>query len=228
MRHPLPLLTREVPPLEIRPGGACLLLQDLHAPFADPERGWLARRARAKVLGAEFEEYFRAVTEMIPNLVRVLTVARAAGLQVIYSCFGFRAPQGPSRLQVALGWEWDLAGPDGRFPAGLEPAPGEGVYPRPGWGALSDPKLARLLEATRFETVVLVGALLEFGLRHSCWQLADRGVASLVVSDAVAPLTLASEDYTHGNLACGLTKFRSTAELLDLLPDLAGSGLVRI
>lgn len=228
MRHPLPLLTREVPPLELRLGDSCLLLQDLHAPFADPEQGWLARRARAKVLGAEFSEYFRAVRELAPNVVRLLAAARGAGLTVLYSCFGFRPPASPSPLQAALGWEWDLAGPEGRFPPALEPVAGEGVYPRPGWGALSEPGLARFLQERSIRSVVLVGTLLDFGLRHSCWQLADQGVGSLVVSDAVAPLTLAGEACTHGNLACGLTKFRTTAELLDLLPPLAVGGVVRI
>lgn len=228
MRHPLPLLTREVPPLEIRRDGACLLLQDLHAPFADPEQGWLASRARAKVLEPEFDEYFQAVREMTPNVERILQAAREAGLPVFYSCFGFRPPQTPSPLQVALGWTWDLGGPEGRFPIGLAPLAGETVDPRSGWGALSGGGFARFLTERSIETVVLVGTLLEFGLRHSCWQLADRGVGSLVVSDAAAPLTLAGEAYTQGNVACGLTKFRSTAELLDLLPDLAGSGGVRI
>src|SRR5690606_13302783 len=77
MRHPLTLLTREVRPLDLRVENTCLLMQDLHAPFADPVEGWFARRAREKVLLPEFRDYFETLALVAANLPRLLAAARS-------------------------------------------------------------------------------------------------------------------------------------------------------
>ena len=111
MRHPLTLLTKEVPALDLTPDNTCLLLQDLHAPFADPEDGWLADRARNKVLSREFDEYFDTLNRVAPNITKLINVARELGLPVVYSCLGIDPPDAPSAFQTATGWLWNLDGP---------------------------------------------------------------------------------------------------------------------
>jgi hypothetical protein len=56
----------------------------------------------------------------------------------------------------------------------------------------------------------------------------DRGLGSLVVSDAVAPLTLPAQEHVSGNLAHGLVKLRSTGELLDLFAVMRREGEVLV
>jgi nicotinamidase-related amidase len=228
LRHPLPLLTREVRPIELRPGTAWLLLQDLHAPFGDPEDGALAQMAASKVVSREFDDYFDSLRLVAPNVGRLLHAARASGLSVVFSCLGHEPGEPPSAFQEATGWCWELGGPDGRFPAAWAPMDGEPVFAKPGWGALANPAFARFLEERVVANLLVAGTMLDFGIRQTCYELADRGIGSLVVSDAVVPLTLAAQGHTAGNIAHGLTKLRSTAEVLDLLAVLRREGSVLV
>lgn len=228
LRHPLTLLTREVRPVVLRPGSTWLLAQDLHAPFTDLEAGDLAVTAARKVISREFDEYAETLQLVAPNLEQVVQAARAHHLGVVYSCLG-RAPDGsPSAFQAATGWLWD-APIDGRgFPAAWAPLPAEQIFAKPGWGALANPRLVHFLAEQNVESVVIIGAMFDFGIRQTCYELADRGIGCLVISDAVVPLTLAAQGATSGNLAHGLTKIRSTAEFLDLLTGLERDGAVLV
>jgi nicotinamidase-related amidase len=228
LRHPLPLLTREVRPIELRPGATWLLLQDLHAPFADLEGGALARLAAGKVVSREFDDYFDTLRLIAPNVERLLSAARTSGLGVVYSCLGHERGKPPSTFQEATGWRWDLGGPDGRFPAAWAPASEEPVFAKPGWGALANPAFARSLAERAVANFLIAGTMFDFGIRQTCYELADRGIGALVVSDAVVPLTLPAQGHTAGNIAHGLTKLRSTAEVLDLLAVLRREGSVLI
>lgn len=221
-RHPLPLLTREVAPVVLDTPSTALLLQDLHAPFADADDGWLARRARSKVLMREFDEYFDMLRLVTPNITAVLNAARARNIPLVYSCLGHRDNDSPSRFQEVTGWTWNLDGPDGAFPEEWRPESGEPVFAKPGWGALGNPKLATWLRDAGIRSVVIIGTMLDFGIRQTCSELSDRGIGSLIVSDAVCGLTAAGQAHTAGSIAHGLTKLRSTAELLDLLAELDG------
>jgi pentatricopeptide repeat protein len=228
LRHPLPLLTREVRPLSLRPGATWLLLQDLHAPFADPDHGALMAMANRKVLAREFDEYTDGLRLVAPNVQRLVAAARAHGLSVVYSCLGYRDSDEPSAFQRATGWCWRLDGPEGAFPPAWRPAAGDPVFAKPGWGALANPDFARFLDERGVENLLIAGAMFDFGIRQTCYELMDRGLGSLVVSDAVAPLTLAAQGHVAGNLAHGLVKLRSTAEVLDLLDEMRREGSVLV
>lgn len=228
LRHPLTLLTREVQPIALRPGATWLLVQDLHAPFADPDNGALFKMAVYKVVGREFDEYSEALRLMAPNVSRLVAAARGHGLGVVYSCLGNERGTEPSAFQRATGWQWRLDGPDGAFPAAWSPALGERVFAKPGWGALANAAFARFLAERGIENLLVVGAMLDFGIRQTCYELMDRGLGSLVVSDAVAPLTLSAQGHVAGNLAHGLVKLRSTAEVLDLFAVMRQEGMVLV
>jgi pentatricopeptide repeat protein len=227
LRHPLTLLAREVRPLALRPGATWLLVQDLHAPFADLEQGALARLAADKALSREFDEYTETLGVIGRNVERLVAAAREHDLGVVYSCLGHDDGE-PSAFQEATGWRWRLDGPDGVFPAAWRPAPGDPVFAKPGWGALANPAFARFLVEREVENLLVVGAMFDFGIRQTCYELMDRGLGSLVVSDAVAPLTLAAQGHVSGNLAHGLVKLRSTAEVLDLFEVMRREGMVLV
>ncbi|MGH9321227.1 MAG: isochorismatase family cysteine hydrolase [Vicinamibacteria bacterium] len=216
VRHPLTLLTREVPPLALS-RKSLLLVQDLHAPFADPIDGFLAQRARRKILIREFDEYFQTLASAAPNLPRLVSMARDLRLPVAYSCLGYFAPGAPSPFQRATGWTWELGGLDGRFPSEWAPRAGEEVFAKPGWSALAGEPFVRFLRENSIESVILAGAIFEFGIRQTCLDLADRGIPCLVVADAVVALTESGERQARGEIAHGLSKLRSTGELLQLL-----------
>lgn len=224
MRHPLSLLTREVAPVPLSREGTVLVLQDLHAPFADPREGWLAREARRKFVAREFDEYFAQVPIAVANAARLLEAARGLGLAVHHVVWAHEGA--PSALAAAMGWTWRLGGPDAAFPPAVAPAAGERVHAKPGWGALGAPSLRAALAAPGVEAVLLAGLPFDFGVRHTCFELADAGLRTLVASDATAALTAAAEAPTRGNLAHGASKARSTDEVLDLLARVSAEGRV--
>lgn len=228
IRHPLPLLTEHVPALTLNHANTCFLLQDLHNPFADPVDGWLARRARAKVLRREFDEYFDSLDLISPNIGELVARARAMNLSICYVCLGYLPPSTPSAFQAATGWAWDLGGENGAFPAAWAPGENDPVLAKPGWGALAGSGLHARFEAEGVCNIVVLGTMLEFGIRQTVTELSDHGYQVLVVSDGVVPLTQAGRSFTGGILAHGMTKLRSTGETLDLFDRLQAEGEVVI
>ncbi len=228
IRHPLTLVIKETRPLDIRVDNTCLLLQDLHSPFADPSDGWLARRVREKVLMREFEDYFQLLELITPNIPLVLEAVRGLGIRVLYSCLGHRKGESPSPFQEATGWTWDLDGPNGAYPEAWQPAQGEPMFSKPGWSALANPEFTSFLADNRIANVLVMGTMLDFGIRQTCIELSDRGIGSLIISDAAVALTREGQDYTADNIAHGLIKLRYTGEFLGLLEVLKQEGSVLI
>ena len=221
------LVTRESRPLTLTANNACLLLQDVHAPFADLEHGWLARRVRKKVLSREFDDYFELVAIISENIPKVLGAARRLGMPVVFSSLGY-SDNNVSVFQQATGWSWDLGGGNGSYSGAWEPGDHELVLPKPGWSALSNPDFAAYLRENDLANVVIMGTMLDFGITQTCLELSDRGIGSLIVSDAVAALTRASQDYVSGNIAHGLIKLRTTGEVIELLQVVEREGSVLI
>ena len=159
---------------------------------------------------------------------QLVAAARDHGLGVVYSCLGYERDREPSAFQEATGWRWRLDGPDGDVPRGLESGAGRARVRQAGLGSAGEPGVRALSGGARYENLLIAGAMFDFGIRQTCYELMDRGIGSLVVSDAVAPLTLAAQGHVAGNLAHGLVKLRSTAELLDLLAVMRRDGTVLV
>ena len=227
LRHPLTLVTKESRPITLTASNTCLLLQDLHAPFTDPEHGWLARRVKEKVLSREFDEYFELLAIISQNIPKVLGAARDLGMHVVFSSLG-HGDNNVSDFQQATGWAWDLKGENGSYPRDWEPGDEELVLPKPGWSALSNPDFAAYLEENSIANVAVMGTMLDFGISQTCLDLSDRGISSLIISDAVAALTRVGQDYVSGNIAHGLIKLRTTSEVIDLLQVVEKEGSVLI
>ena len=227
LRHPLTLVIKESRPITLTASNTCLLLQDLHAPFTDPEHGWLARRVKEKVLSREFDEYFELLAIISQNIPKVLGAARDLGMHVVFSSLG-HGDNNVSDFQQAAGWAWDLKGENGSYPRDWEPGEGELILPKPGWSALSNPDFAAYLEENNIANVAVMGTMLDFGISQTCLDLSDRGISSLIISDAVAALTRVGQDYASGNIAHGLIKLRTTSEVIDLLQVVEKEGSVLI
>jgi nicotinamidase-related amidase len=228
MRHPLPLLTHEVAVFELDRAHTALLVQDLHAPFLDWEGGPLAREARRRGVTREFDEFVAALPDVIAACARVLVAVRDLGLPVHHVRLATPAGGAASSLQQALGWTWDDHAPEAAFDPRLAPLAGEQVHAKPGWGALGSASLREAFRVGGVRRVILMGLPLDFGIRHSCYELADAGYRTLLVSDATAALTAAAEAPARGNLSHGVTKSRSSGELLDLLARLRAQGMVSV
>ena len=190
--------------------------------------GWLSRKVQEKVLGREFDEYFRILGLIFPNITSLLIKCREQGIPILYSCLGYFPPQEPSEFQRATGWDWDLSGPLGTFPEEWTPTKSDKVFAKPGWSALSNPGLREWVVTSNIDTVMIAGTMFEFGIRQTCVDLGDNGIGSLILSDGVAALTQDSQEYTANSIAHGLIKLRNTAETINLLSTLNQTGQVRI
>ena len=228
MRHPLTLLTAEVPAIRLQPGRTCLILQDVHNPLADTDDGALARRAREKVLIREFDEYFDMFKLVSGNFGVLAGACRQSGIDVVYVSLGIPPGKRASAFQRATGWNWQVDGPDWGFQEPWRPAEGDREFTKPGWGAPGSPVFMAYLLDSEIQSAIVAGTMYDYGIRETCYQLADHGIASLVASDAVVALTHAGQAHTSGNLAHGLTKLRSTAEILDLLETMRNEGQVLV
>lgn len=228
IRHPLPLLTKETRPLDIRPDNVCLLVQDVHSPFTDAQDGWLASRARDKVLMREFEEYFFILNLISPNFPRILAAVRELSITVVFSSLGHHASDVASPFQEAMGWDWNLDESVGTFQEAWLPQKGELVLSKPGWSALGNPSFERTLSEKGITNVLVIGTMLDFGIRQTCVDLSDRGIGSLIVSDGVVAMTKAGQEYTSDSIAHGLIKLRTAGETLGLLNVLGREGSVLI
>ncbi|MEZ4521449.1 MAG: isochorismatase family protein [Thermomicrobiales bacterium] len=228
MRHPLTRLTNDVPAIRLEPAHTCLILQDVHSPFADGVDGWLARKARDEALDREFDEYFETLDLVSGNFPVLAESCRRAGIEVVYACMALSPNPTHTALQEAMGWTWEVDGPDWRFPDRWQPADHDHIYVKEGWGALSSSGFTFHLVERAIHSVIIAGTMYDYGIRQTCYELADRSIASLVASDAVVATTNEAGSDTSGNLAHGLTKLRSTSEILDLLDIVKDQGYVLV
>ena len=228
VRHPLTLVIKETLPLNLTVENTCLLLQDLHSPFMDDENGWLVNKVNQKVLMREFDDYFHLLRLIRPNIPRVLETIRSMDIPVAYSCLGHFADEPTSLFQESTGLIWNLSGPLGRHPEEWRPDENEPVFSKPGWSAHANPKFAAHLAENNIQNVIVMGSMLDFGLRQTCLDLSDHGIQSLIVSDAAFGLTDAGHIFTADAVTHGLVKMRTTGELLLLLKTLEAEGSVLI
>ncbi len=221
-------MTDEVPALRLEPGRSCLILQDVHNPFGDEVDGWLARTADEKVLRREFDEYFAVLKVIAPNYMRLADACRHAGIAVAYVSLGMPLNAHRSAFQEALGWIWEVDGPEWGFPAAWSPTDRDHVFVKQGWGALTSDGFSGFLRERGIESAIIAGTLYDYGIRQTCYELTDRGIGNLVATDAVVALTQDGQTHTAGNIAHGLTKLRSTAEIVDLLDVMSDAGHVLV
>ena len=91
---------------------------------------------------------------------------------------------------------------------------------------MANPNFSSFLANNSLANVVVVGAVFDFGIRQTCLELSDRGIASLVISDAAFGLTKEGHSFTADAIAHGLIKLRNTGEFLGLL-DVLKRGRLR-
>ena len=150
------------------------------------------------------------------------------GIRVAYSCLGHWADEPPSLFQESTGLTWDLGSPLGSHPEEWKPGENEPVFSKPGWSAYANPSFAAHLDENSVQNIIVMGSMLDFGIRQTCLDLSDHGIQSLIISDAAFGLTDAGHVFTADAVTHGLVKMRTTGELFLLLKTLEAEGSVLI
>jgi biuret amidohydrolase len=138
---------------------------------------------------------------VVPQVQRLLAVARAAGLMVVHTREGHLSDLSdcpPAKLarSVAAGAPIGSAGPLGRllvrgeqghdFVPALRPLASEHVIDKPGYGAFHKTTLGPVLGAFGIRQLILCGVTAEVCVHSTLREAVDRGFVCTTVGDATA------------------------------------------
>ncbi len=134
--------------------------------------------------------------QIIPQVVRVLEAARAAGLRVFFTRHMSlpKEVMGVTQLRTAMAWQqasaaevtpWFLPGTPGfGLVPGVAPLPREAVADKITMSAFEGTFLNIAFRDCGIRTVILVGVALEVGIEPTVRHAADLGYIPVVVADA--------------------------------------------
>lgn len=223
-RVPLTLATQAIPPICMRSDNTALVIQDMQYSLVDPAFG-LGRVARERGIPMEFEPYYQQAESIVDNIDRLRARMADVGMLTIYTRLAHGVGERPSRLQRALGLTAAAGEQESQVVSPLEPAAGDVTVCRRGLNAFNDTRLREILGETGIENLVFTGVITEFGIRSSAATAQDFGFCPVVLSDATASMTYETQSRTLGEISYGLTKVRSTGEMMVYLDEMAQSGV---
>lgn len=223
-RVPLTLATQAIPPICMRPDNTALLIQDMQYSLVDPAFG-LGRVARERGIPMEFEPYYQQAERIIENIDRLRARMTDVGMLTIYTRLAQEVGERPSLLQRALGLTAPAGEQESQVVSALEPAVGDVILCRRGFDAFTGTRLREILGEMGIENLVLTGVITEFGIRSSAATAQDFGFHPLVLSDATASMTYETQSRTLGEICYGLTKVRSTGEMMVYLDEMMQGGV---
>lgn len=178
------------PSWQIQPAATALLVIDMQRDFCSPH-GYAAQA------GLDVTR----LAEPIARIRQLLDAARRTGMLVVHTREGHRPDLSdcpPEKMQRSgqAGAPIGSAGPMGRllvrgeyghdFIEELQPAAGEVVIDKPGYGAFHQTDLALVLANRRIRQLVLCGVTTEVCVHSTLREAVDRGYACLTVADATA------------------------------------------
>lgn len=181
----IPVPCRHGRRFDLAPETTALLVIDMQRDFLDPS-GMCARAG----------EDIASLRAVMPRVQAVTAAARAAGLTLIHTREGYApdlADVNPlKRARGSVG----AAGPLGRFLIrgeaghdfidGFQPAVGEAVIDKPGFGAFHRTDLETRLRDRGITHLVLTGVTTQCCVHTSLREAVDRGFFCLTVDDACA------------------------------------------
>lgn len=173
---------------EIVPETTALLAIDLQRDFLDPA-GYVA------AAGDDITE----MAAIVPNAVALLDSSRSAGLTVIHTREGYAADLSDMHALKRERSSAGSAGPLGRFlirgepghahVPECQPADGEPIVDKPGFGSFYRTDLEELLHSRGIDRLVLLGVTTQCCVASTLREAVDRGYRCLTVEDACAATT---------------------------------------
>jgi len=165
-----------------------------------------------------------AAADMLPNLVRLLPVARAAGVQVVH-CTAYRRADGKGASRNArlfLGVQKSpvplLPGTDAvEVVADLGPEPSDVVLTRThGLSPMTGTDLDAVLRNLGVQTVVVTGVSVNVAITNLVMDAVNRGYSVVLPRDAVCGLPQEYADAVIDNTLALLAAIVTTDDLIDI------------
>jgi len=226
-RVPFTLATRSVPRIAIRAENTALLILDMQRYFADPEGGY-NKIARDRGIEREYTEFYEHASLIVPNIQNLIALARQHSMPVFYTQFAYFDPSEVSLLQKSLGIVLSCDDPEAEILPAIEPGEDDLVVARTGFSAFSNPVLEEELRARGIENLIITGVMTEFSVRATVFGALDLGFRPIIVSDGCAGITRETHGGVTSEMTFGMTKVRTTGELLRYAKELEFDDVVLI
>lgn len=224
-----------LPPIDVRPGTAALMIIDMQYHDAHPEHGVVA--ALEKLYPGSTGYYAERLELVVPQIAKLLEYARDTGLNVIHQIVGseFRDLRDFNRrmrswifdLQERSGMEdfyWS-GSPTFRILDELAPVDDETVLVKKSYGAFNSTNIENVLREMGVDTLIIVGCVTNYCVETTARDAADRGFAVVLVDEANAAFSQEAHDATLASMRGGFAAVVPTAEamieLLELKQEVA-------
>lgn len=163
-----------------------------------------------------------AAQDVVVNVRRILTAARAAGVPVFHSRIVVHALPGVGGNNAPV---FQMLAPD-TFKVGswgaeivdeLRPAGNEIVLDRTRMSVFNGTEIDTLLRNLGATSLIVVGAWTNMAVEHTVRDAADHGYSTTIVSDATSSLSSAWQDAALGFALTNIATITTTAETVQSL-----------
>ncbi|MGF1593320.1 MAG: isochorismatase family cysteine hydrolase [Kiloniellaceae bacterium] len=196
----------------IAAGRAALLVVDLQRGFCDPQV--------SDALGFDSGAHFRQRVDslVLPNARRLITAARGAGVEVIYTVIEALTADGRDRSLDHKRSDFLIpkGSAGGEVMPGIAPEGDEMVVPKTASGIFNATNIDYILRNLGVERLVIFGVYSHQCVESAVRDAADRGYLVTLVADACAAKTAEQEATT----AEGMKAYARVAMTEDLLKEL--------
>lgn len=200
------------------PSKTALLVVDMQRMCAHPD-GWMGRLARDQRKPDHLRERFEFITEILPNLTKLIAFCRASGIEVIFVRIGYRTPDardGKPGL-VHLSEDTPRVPEDIEILSDIAPLPHEMVIDKRSVSAFNSTAIDQTLRFMGIDRVWASGVVTEACVELTARDASDRGYYTTLVTDCCASSTHAAHDdavqrMTDGEVIQGRTAQELMAE----------------
>jgi nicotinamidase-related amidase len=211
----------------IRPGQAALLIVDMQRHSAHPD-GATLRKVRAAGFAEAADQFCERLATIVPNIQRLQTAFRAAGLEVIHvriaSMTADGRDRGPSHKKLG-----HAAAPDSRdaeILTDLAPADDELVFSKTAGSVFCATNIEYVLRNLGVTTLVVVGIVTTGCVHTAVTDAADRGFHVILVEDGCGALVPEMHWASIRILRDVYAKVLTTDDVLDRVRTMAPAAAV--
>jgi len=206
---------------DLAAGRAALLVVDI-------QRGFCEREASDKMGFAGSEHFWQRVDSLVlPNAGRMITAARAAGVEVIYTVIEALTADGRDRSLDHKRSDFLIpkGSPAGQVMPVLAPQDDEIVLPKTASGIFNATNVDYVLHNLGIERLCIFGVYSHQCVESAVRDAADRGYLVTLVSDACAAKTAEQEKTTAEGMAAYARVTTTEAVLAELRRAGGGKGV---